>query len=493
MIKELLIGLAAASAIALLWYQSSLLPVALLAGLFFFLLRFSSLKAPRVGLIGKKSAAHCQIGFDQIGGQEPAKKELLEALEFILKPALISDMGIRPLRGIMLVGPPGTGKTLLAKAAAGYTRSSFVSVAGSEFIEMYAGVGAQRVRQVFSRCRTLARQEKKNSAILFIDEIDILGCRRGSHGSHLEYDQTLNQLLVEMDGLGGNNEVQILVIGATNRPESLDPALIRPGRFDRVVQVDLPDFEGRLQILKLHLRNKPLQENLPVEKFARETFGFSGAHLESLANEAAILAMREGCLKIAEKHLAEAVEKVILGERLDRKPDADEVWRIAVHETGHALISEAVNPGSVSTVNITPRGRAMGYMRQQAEKDQYLYTSEHFEKQIAILLGGSTSEKIILGNQSTGAVNDFEQAIELAKKIISSGLSSLGVVSLADLPKTLLRQTVQRIINSQEQWVATYLDGCKELICELSRYLIENEKAAGETLRQRITRWKEAS
>lgn len=485
--REVLIGLAAAGVIILLWQQNNLFPIVLLAGLFFFLFRFSNLKSPQLGAIGKKKITGDQIDFNYIGGQEQAKKELLEALEFIVRPKVLAKMGIRPLKGIMLVGPPGTGKTLLAKAASNYTRSSFVSVAGSEFIEVYAGVGAQRVRQVFEQCRSQALRQGKNSGILFIDEIDILGGKRGSHSSHLEYDQTLNQLLVEMDGLETGGQVQLLVIGATNRPEALDPALIRPGRFDRVVQVELPDLEGRLQVLKLHLRNKPLHREVSIEKIARETFGFSGAHLESVANEAAILAMREGHTEIRERHLLEAVEKVILGEKLDRKPEAEEIWRIAVHESGHALIGEYVKPGSVSSVTITPRGKALGYIRQHPERDYYLYTREHLEKQIAVLLGGSASEKIVLGNQSTGSENDFNQAVELAKKMVASGLSPLGIVSIKDLPRTLLHQTIQQIIHAQEQWVFNYLSGCKELITSIARYLLDREKINGESLRQTIS------
>ncbi|NLA27049.1 MAG: AAA family ATPase, partial [Firmicutes bacterium] len=357
--RELLAGTGAAVLLILLYYQSNFIPLVLLAALFLLLFNFSGIKTQRLTGIGQSFQGK-QISFSEIGGQEVAKKELLEALDFVNKPQEIRHMGIRPLKGVMLVGPPGTGKTLLARAAASYTGSSFVSVAGSEFIEIYAGVGAQRVRQLFKKCRSKALKEGRKNAILFIDEIDILGGKRGRHSSHLEYDQTLNQLLVEMDGLDGNSDTPILVIGATNRPEALDRALLRPGRFDRTVQVDLPDLEGREQILRLHLHNKPVAEGISLERIARETFGFSGAHLESLANESAILALREGRSSISEKDLFEAVDKVILGEKLERKPDEEELWRIAVHETGHALIGEALKPGSVSQVTITPRGKALG-------------------------------------------------------------------------------------------------------------------------------------
>lgn len=490
--RDILIGLAAALIIVLLWHQASFIPIVVLAGLFLLLFRFSNVKPPRFNTIGKSNLKRKPIDFNQIGGQEVAKKELLEALDFVVKPQQILNMGIRPLKGVMLVGPPGTGKTLLAKAAACYTGSVFTSVAGSEFIEIYAGVGAQRVRQLFSQARSKAKRENKKSAILFIDEIDILGGKRGSHSSHLEYDQTLNQFLVEMDGLGVNDDVNILVIGATNRPEVLDAALLRPGRFDRVVQVDLPDMEGRLQILTLHLKNKPVADTVDLEKIARETFGFSGAHLESLANEAAILALREKEPKIQESHLKEAVDKVIMGEKLDRKLDQEERWRIAVHETGHALISEVLKPGSVSTVTITPRGKALGYIRQQPERDHFIHTCEYLEQQIAVLLGGAVSEELLLGGRSTGSSNDFNQAVELTKKLICAGLSSLGVVSIKDLPKGDLHRTIQQVINRQEQWVHNLLSKQIELVTDVARYLFEKEKITGENLREKISRRKEA-
>jgi cell division protease FtsH len=490
--RDVMIGLAAALIIVLMWHQASFIPLVFLAALFLILFRFSNLKTPRFSALGKGKPGRKKIDFNQIGGQDVAKKELVEALDFVLKPHEISHMGIRPLKGVMLVGPPGTGKTLLAKAAAGYTGSSFLSVAGSEFIEMYAGVGAQRVRQLFNSCRSKARREKKESAILFIDEMDILGGKRGTHSSHLEYDQTLNQLLVEMDGLGGSEDINILVIGATNRPEALDAALLRPGRFDRIVQVDLPDLQGREQILKLHLKNKPLDEAASLEKIARETFGFSGAHLESLANEAAILAMRENRTCVLEKHLLEAIDKVIMGEKLERKPDREELWRIAVHETGHALVSEAIKPGSISTITITPRGKALGYIRQHPDRDYYIYTGDQLEQQIAVLLGGAVSEKLLLGNRSTGSAGDFQQAVELAKKIIGAGLSSLGVVSLKDLPGAILHRSIQQIIVVQEHWVSTLLSRQKELIVEIAQYIVEKEKMHGELLRQKISCRREA-
>lgn len=483
---EFLAGLGAAALIILLYYQSNLFPLVLLAILFLVLLRFTGAKTPRFSPVGQTAPVR-EFSFNEIGGQEVAKKELLEALDFVTRPQQIKHMGIRPLKGVMLVGPPGTGKTLLARAAAGYTGSSFISVAGSEFIEMYAGVGAQRVRQLFDRCRRKALKEHRKSAILFIDEIDILGGKRGQHSSHLEYDQTLNQLLVEMDGLGSREGLHILVIGATNRPEALDPALLRPGRFDRIVQVDLPDLEGRKQILKLHLHNKPVHEEVPLQKIARETFGFSGAHLESLANEAAILALREGKERIGERHLMEAVDKVILGEKLERKPDPEELWRVAVHECGHALVSETIKPGSVSQVTITPRGKALGYVRHHPERDYFIYTLEHLEEKIDVLLGGAVSERLVLGNRSTGSLSDFNEAVKIAKQIIAAGLSCLGVVSIEDLPGALLHRTIRQLVGAREEWVASLLSTKRDLIEKIARSVLEKEKISGESLRRYLS------
>ena len=488
---EHIAGLGAAALIILLYYQSSLLPLVLLAVLFLILLRFTGAKTARFSTVGQVSKVK-EISFSQIGGQEVAKKELLEALDFVTKPRQIRQMGIRPLKGVMLVGPPGTGKTLLARAAAGYTGSSFISVAGSEFIEMYAGVGAQRVRQLFKSCRQKATKERRRSAILFIDEIDILGGKRGQHSSHLEYDQTLNQLLVEMDGLDGAGDHHILVIGATNRPETLDPALLRPGRFDRIVQVDLPDLEGREQILKLHLHNKPVSKKVCLQKVARETFSFSGAHLESLANEAAILALREEKREIEEAHLMEAVDKVIMGEKLERKTAPEELWRIAVHESGHALVSEALKPGSVSQVTITPRGKALGYVRHKPERDYYIYTLEHLEEKMAVLLGGAVSEELLLGSRSTGSLNDFEKAVEIAKNIIAAGLSSLGVVSIEELPRPLLHHTIQQLVEAREERVKKLLGQKIALIENVARSILEKEKINGEALRRHISAFNRA-
>jgi cell division protease FtsH len=415
------------------------------------------------------------ISFADIGGQNTAIKELQEALEFILKADEISKMGIRPLKGVLLVGPPGTGKTLLARAAASYTKSAFMTVSGSEFIEVYAGVGAKRVRQLFDDARKKARNENYKSAIIFIDELEILGAKRGSHSSHMEYDQTLNQLLVEMDGITPNEEPRILLIGATNRADMLDPALLRPGRFDRQVEVGLPDKSGRIKILEIHTRNKPLADNIRLDEVARATFGFSGAHLESLTNEAAILAMREESALLEEKHFMEAIDKVILGEKLDRKPSRDEIERVSIHESGHALVSELVEPGSVSSLTIVPRGKALGFLRKSPQDDQYLYTRDDLEKQIMVALAGTIAEEIKFGNRSTGARNDFNQAWSVAKEIIETGLSSLGVVGQPEIPEGAIFKECQAIIKDMERATKELLKDKSHLIEKIASIMIREE------------------
>jgi cell division protease FtsH len=487
MLKEVGVGVGLGTVIGLIWLGFNIYPILFFVGILFLLYKvldtkggikeFSSIKKGNSKL--KKS-----ISFDDIGGQHSAKNELLEALEFIRIPEKISLMGIRPLKGILLEGPPGTGKTLLAKAAASYTDSVFLSAAGSEFIEMYAGVGAQRVRQIFQQARNSAKKKNKSSAIIFVDEIEILGSKRGSHSSHHEYDQTLNQLLVEMDGISLNDEVSVLLIGATNRADLLDNAILRPGRFDRIVQVDLPDLEGRMQILQLHTRNKPLEKDINLESIAAETFGFSGAHLESLANEAAISALRDKSKLLKKDHFYEAIDKVIMGAKLDKRPGKDECLRIAIHEMGHALVSECIKPYSIAAITIVPRGKAMGFIRQKPEKDSYIYTKDFLEGQIAILLGGAVCEEELLGSRSTGAGNDFQQAIDLAKKIISSGMSSLGVVSEKDLPAGTLHECIKEILTAQEEKVLQLIIKYKDIIEKTAYYLIEKERINGNYLRE---------
>lgn len=486
MIREISIGISMAVVISMLIMGYDVTPFLFLAVAAGALYYFAGMR----GLINIKNfetgtaSEHRDFSFDDIGGQESAIKELKEALDFIKNHYSIKQLGIRPLKGILLTGPPGTGKTLMAKAAASYTEAAFVAASGSEFIEMYAGVGAQRVRKLFQSAREIATRQKKDNALVFIDEIEILGGKRGKATSHLEYDQTLNQLLVEMDGLKVDDKVRVLLVAATNRDDMLDPALLRPGRFDRRVKVDLPDKEGRLEILKLHTRNKPLAEDVRLEIIAKDTFGFSGAHLESLANEAAILAMRDGATEICQHHFSESIDKVMMGGKLDKRPSEAEMRRVAVHESGHALLSEIVRGGSVSTLTVTPRGDALGYMRQTPDDDTYLYTKEFLENQIAIMLAGSVAEEIILGNRSTGSSGDFEQAMRTADTMLQSGMTELGVICPDILPQELKHKTITGIVKEQEERVRKYIIESKNIITQTVEILLEKEKISGERFRE---------
>jgi len=487
MIREVLMGAAAALVAFLALNGLDVTPVIFLGALgvaFWFLLegRGAGRRFEMVGAV-RGNSGPSPVTFADVGGQEVPKRELMEALEFVREAERVARMGIRPLKGILLAGPPGTGKTLMAKAAAHYTDSVFLSASGSQFVEMYAGVGAQRVRRLFREARESARRQGKQSAVVFIDEIEVLGGRRGQHGSHLEYDQTLNQLLVEMDGLAADDPVRVLVIGATNRPDLLDPALLRPGRFDRVVHVDLPDREGRLHILKIHARGKPLARDVDLEGVARDTYGFSGAHLENVLNEAAILAMRAGKAHIGQAELREAIDKVMMGEKLDRRPRREEMERVALHEIGHAIVAELVRPGAVAQVTVTPRGRALGYMRQTPADDQYLYTRDELLGQIAVALGGSVAEELILGNRSTGSAGDFEQAAELAERMVLAGLSRLGIVHKDRLPPNVLHDEIQTILQQEEQRVRAWLGAHRGALVELAGRLLEEEKLSGDDLR----------
>ena len=460
----------------------NVIPLLLLCGLGVFLFLMLDRKGLGTSTGGPGYTQPVNFTFDDIGGQAMAKQELKEALDFVLHAPQIVEMGIRPLKGILLTGPPGTGKTLLAKAAAAYTNSVFLAASGSEFIEVYAGVGAQRVRQLFKTARERAVREKKGGAIIFVDEIDVLGNKRGTHAGHMEYDQTLNQLLVEMDGLRNDERVRLLVIGATNREDMLDPALLRPGRFDRIVSVDLPDKAARSSILRIHCRNKPVGEDVDLEQLAHESFGLSGAHLESVTNEAAILALRENLPVISNRHFKEAVDKVMMGEKLDRKPNKDELYRIAVHESGHAIISELLRPGSVSHLTVINRGRALGYMRQIPEDDLYLYTRDFLEKQIQVYLAGAVSENIILGTQSTGSTSDFNQAVHVARQIVTAGLSALGIICEEIISNDNLHQAIQEIVQQQEKEVVRMLNDHLDMLKEVSSLLLDEEYVSGTTL-----------
>jgi len=488
--KELVFGLVSGVLVFAMLIGINVMPFVLFLALVYFASNYLGVSNQRgkTGTLITAVRKEQLASFDDIGGQTVAKQELLEALDFVNQHREAKRLGIRPLKGILLSGPPGTGKTLLAKAAAAYTDSVFVSAGGSEFVEMYAGVGAQRVRQLFEQARSAARKQKKSKAIIFIDEIDVLGGQRGKHSSHLEYDQTLNQLLVEMDGISNSEDIQVLVIGATNRPDLLDGALLRPGRFDRLVKVDLPEKEARLQILQVHTRNKPLASDVDLAQLAQETYGFSGAHLESLANEAAILALREGAALIEQRHFLQSIDKVMLGEQQERRPPLEEQQRISLHEAGHALVAEHVRPGSVATVTILSRGETLGYVRQTVDDAAvYLQTEEQIRQQLWVLLAGAIAEELTLGCRSTGARGDFQQAIELARRYVLAGMSPLGIVDESVLGKAEFHCAQQELLREVEQAVRAYLrEHLATLKCVAMR-LQQEERLTGERLREMLT------
>jgi len=486
--REIAIGTLAGSIIYLAYAGFNVLPVVFLGILIYVLAKTSGLRGLSKRFTTVTPGRASSVTFKDIGGQASAKKELLEALDFINLNDVISRLGIRPLRGLLLTGPPGTGKTMLAKAAANYVESAFVATSGSEFIEVYAGVGAQRVRELFKSARETARSMGKKGAIIFIDEIEVLGGKRGHNVGHLEYDQTINQLLVEMDGLSIEDDVRILVIGATNRADLLDTALMRPGRFDRVIRVELPDMDGRLQVLGLHTRCKPVASDVDLTALARQTFGFSGAHLESLANEAAILAMREGKEQIEQRHFEEAIDKVILGEKLDRRPTDEDLRRVAVHEAGHAIVGETLRPGSVASVTISPRGEALGYVRNAPQEERYIHSREHLEEEIASLTAGALAEELVYGSRSTGAAGDFDRAVQMARRIVLTGMSPLGIIDPQSIPGDVLARAVAEAINGPEKRARVILTRHRAGIDRIAGVLLESERIDGETLRGVLSR-----
>ncbi|MFD1178770.1 AAA family ATPase [Paenibacillus puldeungensis] len=430
----------------------------------------------------RKKQGLAKLTFEQIGGQESAKLELREALDFMVRHEEISKFGIRPIKGILLTGPPGTGKTLLAKAAAHYTNAVFVAASGSEFVEMYVGVGASRIRDLFKEARTRAAKENKENAIIFIDEIEVIGGKREG-GQQREYDQTLNQLLTEMDGIYSSETPRILLIAATNRKEMLDSALLRPGRFDRHIQVDLPDKKGRMHILELHAQNKPIETNVNLEKIAEESFGFSGAQLESVMNEAAIYAMRDGLEQISQAHLSMAIDKVMLGEKTDRQATEEEKRRVAIHELGHAIAAEVVAPGSVSQVALSPRGRALGYVRHNPQDEKYLYTKAYLEGQIMIALAGAAAEEIYYGGRSTGSSNDFEQALNIVHTMMTSGLTSLGIVNMDMVTTEVLMHENARILEELAEKTKQTLLQHSAVFDKSLDILFQEERLSGDQFR----------
>jgi cell division protease FtsH len=436
-----------------------------------------------------------KVTFKDVAGVEEAKEELWEVVEFLKEPQKFQKLGGKIPKGVLLMGPPGTGKTLLARAIAGEANVPFFSISGSDFVEMFVGVGASRVRDLFE-------QGKKNApCIIFIDEIDAVGRHRGAGlgGGHDEREQTLNQLLVEMDGFETNEGV--ILIAATNRPDVLDPALLRPGRFDRRVVVDRPDLNGRLGILKVHTRTIPLSDDVELSVIARGTPGFAGADLANLVNEAALIAARRNKAKVEMDDFEFAKDKVIMGVERKTLVLTDEEKQVtAYHEAGHALVA-AFSPGAdpLHKVTIIPRGRALGLTLQLPTEDKYTYKKLYVEKQIAILMGGRVAEELTQSDITTGAGNDIERATELARRMVCEwGMSDLGPLSLGNKEEPVFlgrdftqradysEDTAQRIDREVRRIVQEGYESAKSVLTEhravlerLARELLEHESLDG--------------
>jgi len=415
-----------------------ILPMALLGVLFYFFFRSARGASMQAFNFSKSRArlsspANPRVTFADVAGIEEAKEEVQEVVEFLKSPEKFHALGARIPRGVLLVGPPGTGKTLLAKAIAGEAKAPFYSISGSEFVEMFVGVGAARVRDLFEQAK------RTTPSLIFVDEIDAVGRHRGAGlgGGHDEREQTLNQILAEMDGFDTNTNV--VVIAATNRPDILDPALLRPGRFDRHIVIDSPDIKGRKAILEVHAKGKPLAPGIDLEVIARQTPGFSGADLANLLNEAALLAARHNRKDISMKELEDSADRVIAGpERKTRVITQNEKKTIAYHESGHVLVAKMLpNADPVHKVSIIARGMMGGWTRFLPTEEHHLWTKPQLEDRLAVSLGGRTAEEIALGEISTGAQNDLEQATKLARKMVTEyGMSDkLGPRTLGQKPE----------------------------------------------------------
>ncbi len=409
---------------------SSVLPVVLMVAFFYFLFRQARGAQESIFSFGKSSAKLFgkdtpKIGFADVAGVDEAKQELTEIVDFLKNPGKYKAMGARTPKGVLMVGPSGTGKTLLARATAGEANVPFFSMAGSEFMEMLVGVGASRVRDLFNTAK------KSQPAIIFIDEIDAIGRQRGVGlmGGHDEREQTLNQILVEMDGFAPTE--QLVVIAATNRPDVLDPALVRPGRFDRRVVLDMPDIEGRKAILTIHAKGKPFEQNVDWDKVAKRTVGFSGADLENMLNEAAILAARLSKKAIDMKDLEEAATKVKLGPEKRRLQSDQDHKMTAYHEAGHALVSwQMPHMDSVHRISIVSRGMSLGHTMMEPTERVH-ETKTHLLEQIAVMLGGRAAESLVFNEMTTGASDDIAKATEVARTmVVEYGMSSLGPINL---------------------------------------------------------------
>lgn len=478
------------------------LPLLLLLGVGYMIFSRMGSQGSGIFSMGKSRARLYDEGgnvttFDDVAGVEGAKRELQEIIEFLQNPQKFERLGGEMPKGILLVGPPGTGKTLLARAVAGEAGVPFFSITGSDFMEMFVGVGASRVRDLFNEAKERA------PSVIFIDELDSIGRRRGAGvgGGHDEREQTLNQLLSELDGFEPSENV--IVLAATNRPDILDPALLRPGRFDRRVTVDKPTMQSRLEILKIHARNKPLAADVSLESVARGTPGFSGADLENLLNESALLAARQNKRQIEAEDVEEARDKILMGlERENLDLTQKELRLIAYHEAGHALVAAVLpNTDPIHKVTIVPRGRAMGVTQQLPEREKYIYPREYMLDRMAVMMGGRAAEDLVFGTPTSGAENDLKQVTRLARKmVVDWGMSErMGRVALGGeedevfLGEELARrrhysEATARVIDEEVRQIAE--EAYERASSTLQRYrpqldalveaLLEHEELSGE-------------
>jgi len=491
---------------------SSVLSWIIPIGIFFLIWRFAMKKmGPGMGVMsfGKSKAKlfaenETRVTFADVAGIDEAKEELQEVVEFLRNPGKFQKLGGRIPKGVLLVGPPGTGKTLLARAVAGEAKVPFFSISGSEFVEMFVGVGAARVRDLFSQATSQA------PCIIFIDELDALGKARGMNvmGGHDEQEQTLNQLLVEMDGFETNKGV--IIMAATNRPEILDPALLRPGRFDRQVLVDRPDINGREAILKIHSKNVLLGPDVDLRKVAGRTPGFVGADLANLVNEAALLAARKNKEMVGSADFDEAIDRVVGGlQKKNRVMNPQEKEIVAFHESGHAIVAESVEHADpVAKISIIPRGiAALGYTQQQPTEDRYLMTRSELLDRLAVLLGGRVAEEQVFGEISTGAQNDLQRATDIARSMVTeySMSDSLGLATYERprqptfLPESFtpnktysekkagqIDDEVTRVIEESHQRVRGILSAHRNVLDKLAHLLSQEEVVQGGDLRKML-------
>lgn len=481
---------------------STLLPFLLIVGFFYFIMRQAQVGSNQALSFGKSRARMFgpdkkQVTFKDVAGEIEAKEELNEVVEFLKSPQKFLSIGARIPKGVLMVGPPGSGKTLLAKAVAGEAKVPFFSISGSEFVEMFVGVGASRVRDLFQKAK------RNTPCIIFIDEIDAVGRQRGAGlgGSHDEREQTLNQILVEMDGF--DTETNVIIIAATNRPDVLDPALLRPGRFDRRIVLDLPDIKDRKAILEVHSENKPLAPSVDLNKIAQRTPGFSGADLSNLINEAAILTARRNKKQVGMEELTNSIEKVMLGpERKSHVLTPKEKTITAYHEAGHALVAKILpNADPVHKVSIVARGLAAGYTWNLPQEDQHLYSRSKFLDDLAMMLGGRAAEEEKFNEITTGAENDLRRATKLARKMVTEfGMSKkLGPLTfghkeeLVFLGRELgehkdysekvaseIDEEVSAIINEVHQKAKDVIDKNREKLDEIAKKLIKEETIEGD-------------